>query len=150
IRELSALLGVPARGAEMAARFERRLESIAPTRLGDDALYVGPVGGQLYGGTRGTNYHDVLIAAGLRDAAADAGYEGWPVYGAETVLTLDPSWIVTPAEHAEGFCARPGFDVLQACVADQVIGIEGRVLNDPGWGMLDAAEALHHAVRAAR
>lgn len=144
VRQLAALLAVPARGEALAERFARRLDAVAPPPGPDAprALYVQRLGAELYGGAAGTSYHDVLEAAGLRDAAAEAGREGWPRYAAEELLALDPDLLVTPAGGEEAVCRFPGLDALRACRGGRVLAVDDALLGDPGFGMLGAAEAL--------
>ena len=146
-RTLGRLVGAPERAEAMAERFERRLAAIAaPGAERPGALYVGAWGSQLFGGAAGTSYHDVLVAAGLRDVAADDGLTGWPTYDAERLLVLDPEWLVVPASNGDAFCGRERFAAMQACREGRVAAIDDHILGDPGYGMLPAAEALHRRV----
>lgn len=148
---LGRLVAAPERAEAMARRFEQRMAAVAvPGAERPSALYVGAWGSQLFGGAAGTSYHDVLVAAGLRDVAAEAGLEGWPTYSVERLLLLDPEWLVVPASSREALCRREGLAALGACEAGRVAAIDDRVLGDPGYGMLPAAEALHRRVFGAR
>lgn len=147
VRTLAALVGVPERGEALAARLSRRYRNIADGRFLDAGMYLGVVGGRLYGGAAGTNYHDVLVGAGLRDLAAERGLRGWPPLTSEEVLALDPPWIVTAAGQERALCARPGLDALRACQGGKVLGVDERYLGDPGLGLVEAAELLHEELR---
>ena len=117
IHELAWLLGDEARGDAFVRRFTRRMAAVARGLAQErrkSALYVAVYGDKLYGGTRGTSYHDVMSAAGLVDVAA-ARYHDWPAYTAEDLLALDPEWIVTSAGMGELLCRRPGLERLRAC-----------------------------------
>ena len=148
IEQLAALLGVPERGERLASQFERRFRRVAAGLLSDpqQALYLGIHGDRLYGGARGSSYHDVLTAAGLVDAASVAGFDGWPHYTSEDILGVGPRWIVTQAGSEGTLCRHPGFERLEACTEQRVVGIDPELLVDPGFGMLEAAEAIHDAV----
>ena len=149
IHQVSSLLGVPERGQALAREFERRLNAVAadiPPSARRRGLYVGIHGDRLYGGTARTSFHDVLQAAGLIDVAAEAGYEGWPAFTSEELLTLNPQWIITNKGREDAFCRHAGFDALVACQASQVRGIDTDLLSDPGLGILEAAEAVRDAV----
>ncbi len=143
VRTLAALVGVPERGEALAARVSRRYRNIADGGFLDAGIYLGVVGGQIYGGAAGTNFHDVLIGAGLRDRAAERGLRGWPPLTSEEILALDPPWIVTSAGQERALCDRPGLDMLPACRDRKVVGVEERYLSDPGLGLVEAAELLH-------
>lgn len=151
LRNVSAigwLVGRPAAARELARRFEARLRSIAqglPEQDRRGALYLGLHGSALYGGTRGSSFHDVLTAAGLVDVAA-AHLQGWPTYDPETLLTLDPEVIVTQSGMRAPLCGRSELGRLRACgPSGEVIEVEAQLLNDAGLGMLDAAEVIHWA-----
>lgn len=142
---IGALLGDAERGRVLARTFAARLKRVA-VPLGDRArrraLYLWAASGHLYGGTRDTNYHDVLTHAGLIDVAARS-YSGWPEYRAEQVVALDPELIITREGLAETICGHPGLVGLTACrVSGRVIELPAGLIEEPGMAMLDAAERL--------
>jgi iron complex transport system substrate-binding protein len=149
IRQLAAVLDVPERGQELADDLLRELEAVSADVSPEDrrrGLYVGIHGDRLYGGTTGTSFHDVLVAGGLIDMAAEAGFHGWPAFTNEQLLSLDPPWIVTNPGTERSLCRHPGFQSLSACRTGQVRSIETHLLTDPGLGILQAAEAVHAVV----
>ena len=149
IRQLAAVLDVPGRGEKLADDLLRRLEAVSAGVAEADrrrGLYVGVHGDRLYGGTSGTSFHDVLAAGGLIDVAAEAGFQGWPAYTNEQLLSLDPPWIITNPGTEQSLCRHPGFQSLSACRTGQVRSIQTRLLTDPGLGIVQAAEAVHAAV----
>jgi len=149
LRNVSAigwLVGRPEAARELAASFRSRLEAIArhlPAASRRGALYVGVHGNELYGGTRGSSYHDVLRYAGLDDVAARA-YQGWPSYDPEALLTLDPEVVVTQLGMRAALCGRAELGRLRACgERGSVLEIDAQLLSDAGLGMLEAAERIH-------
>jgi iron complex transport system substrate-binding protein len=152
IRTLGALVGREAEADRLAISFERRLRAVAsdlPAEQRQRGLYVSAYGKQLYGGARGTSYHDVLVHAGLRDVAE--GYEGWPAFDPEQVLQLDPDVLVTKRGMARELCAAPGLSALRACRGQaRIVEIDADLIDDPGLPMLDAAEELHARVYGER
>jgi len=149
IGQLAAVLDVPDRGEKLADDLLRRLAAVSAGIPDGDrrrGLYVGVHGDRLYGGTAGTSFHDVLVAGGLIDVAKEAGFNGWPAYTNEQLLSLDPPWIVTNPGTERSLCRHPGFHSLSACRTGQVRSIETDLLTDPGLGIVQAAEALHAAV----
>ncbi len=149
IRQLTAVLDVPERGKALADELVRELEAVSADIADEDrqrGLYVGIHGDRLYGGTAGTSFHDVLVAGGLIDVAAEAGFHGWPAYTNEQLLSLDPPWVITNPGTERSLCRHPGFRSLSACRAGQVRSIETDLLTDPGLGIVQAAEAVHAAV----
>jgi iron complex transport system substrate-binding protein len=146
--KLARVLGAPERGVSFGRALAERMARVAAP-LGDRprrrGLYVTFISGHLFGGTRGTSYHDVLSAAGLVDVAADR-FEGWPEYSTEQVLELAPDVVVMKAGGRAGLCAHPALGRLAACGrADGVLELPGGLLEDPGPAMLLAAEALFRA-----
>ena len=149
ILQLATVLGVENRGERLSNELLRELHEVSADVADEDrqrGLYVGIHGDRLYGGTEGTSFHDVLVAGGLTDVAAEAGYEGWPAYTSEQLLSLDPPWIITNPGTERSLCDHPGFESLSACREGRVRGVDTDLLTDPGLGMLPAAEAVHAAV----
>ncbi len=149
IRQLAAVLGMPERGERLADDLVRRLEAVSTDIAEEDrrrGLYVGIHGDRLYGGTAGTSFHDVLVAGGLIDMAAEAGFHGWPAFTNEQLLSLDPPWIITNPGTERSLCRHPGFESLSACRAGHIRSVETDLLTDPGLGIVQAAEAVHAAV----
>ncbi len=149
IRQMTTVVGVPDRGAELVERLLRDLADVASDIPKEDrhrGLYVGIHGDRLYGGTAGTSFHDVLVAGGLIDVAAEAGLQSWPAFTNEQLLSLDPPWIVTNPGTEEALCRHPGLQALRACRLGQVRSVDTDLLTDPGLGMVDAAWAVRRAV----
>lgn len=150
IHAVAALLGDPERGRRYAEKLVRRMEAVAqdiPQSSRKGAMYVASYGNKLFGGTKGSSYHDVLTHAGLIDVAAEA-YRDWPHYDPEQLLALDPDIIVTSEGLGAGLCAVSGLDRLRACADGRkgIIELPGDLLGDPGARMLEAAERLRDRV----
>lgn len=144
----SACDAVPA-GRRYATALERRMAAVAadvPAAEHRRGIYLGVYGDRYFGGTLGTSYHDVLLAAGLRDAAAADGFTGWPQYAIEQLLEIDPEIIVTRRGMRASICEHPTLRALRACTEGSVVELDEAILDDPGPGMLDAAEAIRAAV----
>jgi ABC-type Fe3+-hydroxamate transport system substrate-binding protein len=106
-------------------------------------------GGKIFGSGSGTSYHDVITAAGLRDLGAEH-FNGWPDWTSEQVLTLNPEVIVTRSGLASVICETPSLHGLRVCSGHgKIAEIAEELLNDPGPGMLPAAEELFAQVYAA-
>lgn len=142
---IAALLGDEERGLAYGRTFLGRMRRVA-LPLGDRprrrALFLSVVGGNVFGGTRGTSYHDVLVHAGLEDVAAQR-YRDWPQYRPEEIAALDPEVVVTSESGARAVCGHPALEQLRACrPPGAVLTLPGTLLADPGPAMLDAAEQL--------
>jgi iron complex transport system substrate-binding protein len=154
ILAIASLLGDRSRGERLWQRFSRRMRAVAsdvPASQRKAAIYLGIYAGKVFGGTRGTSYHDVLTAAGLNDLAA-AHYQGWPQYDPEQLLALDPPYIVTGLGMAQALCENHWYSQLRACASGRsgLVEMPSELLGDPGLRMLDAAETLHERVYGAR
>jgi iron complex transport system substrate-binding protein len=148
IRELAEVLGHPERGEWFATGLVQRMSAIAADVPASDkprAIHLSVYGDSLFGGALGTSYHDVLVAAGLVDAAS--AYRGWPQYTAEQVLMMDPDVIVTNMGMRERLCAHAGLAGLRACKGPRgVVEVDADLLGDPGPAMVDAARWVRNAV----
>lgn len=151
IRELADLIGAPERGALLERQVTDAMHTVAadiPRDRRRRGMYINSYGGRLFGGSVGTSYHDVLVAAGLIEAADR--YRGWPSYTTEQILEIDPDVMVTSAGMRRRICEHASFEKLQACLtAGGIIEIDGAWLSDPGLVMVDAARAVRDAVYGA-
>ncbi|GDY12907.1 hypothetical protein LBMAG53_17850 [Planctomycetota bacterium] len=147
MRRLGAVVGNADGGERLARMLVHRMQAVSATLPKDrprrTAIVLAPTLDKLYGSTEGTSAHDVLIAAGLIDAAAAAGFHDWPDYAPEQILALDPDRIVVPAGKASALRALPALASLRA-IRDPagVIEIDPGLLSNAGPLMADAAEAL--------
>jgi iron complex transport system substrate-binding protein len=156
ISVIGRLVGRPTTADVLAQSLERRMQAIAghiPEDQRPTGLYLSTYGDAIYGGGEGTNYHDVIVAAGLRDAATPR-YPDWIRYTPEMLIALDPEIIVTHDGMTDALCKHPGLSQLRACGRDRTAGriveVSGALLDNPGLVMLDAAEAVFEAVHGSR
>lgn len=144
LARIGDLLGRGEEGRLIGQRLSERLARIAdPSAVGQRAVYVAAFSGTLFGGTTGTSYHDVLVAAGCVDAAATI-YAGWPQYSVEQLITLAPELIVTKRGMGDVLRALPGMNAMHST---RIIELTGELLEDPGPRLLEAAEELHAALK---
>jgi len=147
LRRIAAIVGSPERGERLASQLERRLAAVAADLPASQprlrALILTPVVDKVYGGTTGTSFHDIVVAAGLIDAAAGRFADPWPAIGAEDALAIDPDVIVTRGAATEDLRRIPGFSQLRALRSGLVIELPVELYDSPGLSMLDAAELLH-------
>jgi iron complex transport system substrate-binding protein len=145
VSSLGLLLGDGERSQRLLQGFGSRMRAVS-ARLGTRkplrALYLSTLGPDLQGGTSGTSYHDIMVAAGLVDVAAES-YRDWPAYSSEQVLALRPDIIVTREGFGAGICGYPGMDHIEPCRGQgRIVELTGELLDEPGLAMLDAAEEL--------
>ncbi|MEM6370871.1 MAG: ABC transporter substrate-binding protein [Myxococcota bacterium] len=146
IEVLGQLLKEPARAERLRNDYLRNLsalESAVSDRDRPRGIYLSVLGDSLFGGTVGSSYADLLHYGGIRDLAAERGFEGWPRYSPEQLLALDPPVIVTGLGRRKAICRHALLGRLSAC------GKEGRVVempnknhSDPGLGLVHAAQDL--------
>lgn len=151
IVRLGWLVGAPERARSFAAHFVQRMNAVAadvPRAARKRALYVGVYGTQLFGGSSGTSYHDVLTHAGLLDVAAER-FTGWPSYTPEQLLTMAPELVVTQTGGGTLLCRHTELSALGACATGRIVEIDEALINDAGVRMLDAAELVRAAVYGA-
>ena len=147
MRRLGAVVGNADGGERLAHLVIRRMQAVRstlpPDRPRRTAIVLAPTLDKLYGSTVGTSAHDVLLAAGLVDAAAEAGFRDWPDYAPEQILALDPDRMVVASGKAAALRTLPALASLRA-VRDPagIIEIDAGLLSNAGPLMADAAEAL--------
>lgn len=93
IRRMGDILGVAEKAEEMAATFERGVAEAAKDRCGADpaALAYDQNGIALGAGTLADS---VMRAAGLRNIAAEGGYDGMRPYPLELLVTRAPDIVI--------------------------------------------------------
>ncbi|MEL6428131.1 MAG: ABC transporter substrate-binding protein [Planctomycetota bacterium] len=154
IRTLGGLLDAVDRANALEGRLVRQLwalDAAVPPAERVPGLYLGVYGDSFTGGTTGTSYADLLVYGGVRDVAAEAGFDGWPRYDPEDLLALDPSVIVTTRGGGIALRNHSLLGRLRAC------GPEGRIVElpdgyavDPGFGLVEAAQAVQTALHPER
>lgn len=149
VESLGLLIGAPERASAYAAALTRRMRAVSrdgQTLRPARTIYLAAYGERIFGGAAETSFHDVIVHAGLRDAAAEAGLSGWPELSPERVLALDPELVLTHTGMAQVICRLPGMSELAPCGGGgRVIELPQALLDDPGPGMIEAAEALREA-----
>jgi iron complex transport system substrate-binding protein len=150
IEAIGLLIGQAERARAYAHALEARMTRLArdvPESKRPRAAYLAVYADKLYGGAARTSYHDVLVHAGLIDAAAQAGLSGWPELTAEQVLSLRPEVLLTKPGMGAVLCRHAGLSELRPCRGTgRLIELDGVLLDDPGPAMLEATEALYEAV----
>jgi len=150
ILAIGHLIGEPERAALYARHFEERLSRVAATRAGKPrptAMYISIYGDRMYGGAGRTSYHEVLVHAGLRDVAAEAGLDGWPELTNERILALDPEVILTQQNMGAVICRHAGLAGIKPCSGrGKIVELPWQFLEDPGPSMLDTTEMLYDAL----
>lgn len=154
IRALGALLEVPERAERIEKEFVRQLwalETSVPADVHVPGMYLSLYGDHFSGGSAGTSYADVLHYGGVLDVAAEKGFSGWPQYGPEELLAIDPPLIVTSEGMGAAIREHSLLRGLRACGSEgRIVEISGTYLGDPGLGIVEAARRLQEAVHPER
>ncbi|MCX8039893.1 MAG: ABC transporter substrate-binding protein [Planctomycetota bacterium] len=150
VRRVASAIAAPERGERLVAILEARRQALAARapRPPPRALVLIPIGDEVYGGSVGSSFHDLLRCAGLADAAAGQLREPWPRYTAELVHRLAPELIVTRAGGGRLLERLPGYRELPAIRAQRLVELPEELFDSPGSGILDAAERLQELLRA--
>ena len=145
----AAALGQGARGEALNLEIEARLAALgARGRSRVTALYVTP-GGVTAG--KDTMIDAIFSAAGVGNAASDAGLSYWPPLSAESLIADPPAFIVTGffsanSERVNHWSAARHPALKKALRTIPRIDLDADILDCPGWFSLDAAEKIRDAV----
>tara|TARA_R110000782_G_scaffold93527_6_gene177050 strand:- start:1196 stop:1999 length:804 start_codon:yes stop_codon:yes gene_type:complete len=138
---IARALGVPERGVEMVAEFDRRLAALELDDEPREALYMTPTG--VTSGP-GTLVHEMLKAAGLRNFETRAGWHSLPL---ERLAYEQPDLVA--AAFFDIDTIRPElWSPMRHPVARRQLGeqpavmLQGAWTSCGAWFLLDAVEAL--------
>ncbi len=134
-------LGVPRRGAELAADMKARLAAITGSSGGPRALYVTPAG--VTAGP-GTLIHEMLTAAGLTNFQDAAGWHPIPLeHLAYDQPDLVAAGFFDTMTHRIGAWSSTRHPVARRQLGDRdVVFLKGAWIACGGWFVMDAIEAL--------
>ncbi|MDP4094925.1 MAG: ABC transporter substrate-binding protein [Bacillota bacterium] len=100
VTDIANLIGEKNRGSEIVNSMDQKLKEISD-KLGalkpDEKLTVLDYSEMGSTSGKNTNFDDIVTRAGLINAAAKAGLEGWPQISKEEIVKLNPDVIVVPA-----------------------------------------------------
>jgi iron complex transport system substrate-binding protein len=130
-------------GIERAAEMRRSIALMERALDGIDR----PVGlNVFFGYTSGANTFigDVMETGGLRNGAAERGVSGFDPINDETVVALDPEWIVVPEN--SGVPETPAYNSTTAVREGNVVVVDTNYLQQPAPRAVIAAETILEAV----
>ena len=130
-------------GVERAAEMRRSIASMQRVLNGTER----PVGlNVFFGYTSGANTFigDVMETGGLRNGAAERGVSGFDPINDETVVALDPEWIVVPEN--SGVPETPAYNTTTAVREGNVVVVDTNYLQQPAPRAVIAAETILAAV----
>ncbi|THE65771.1 ABC transporter substrate-binding protein [Salinadaptatus halalkaliphilus] len=142
---IGSLVGECEGTAETVAWMDEELELVESTIEGEDrpdVLYT------FFGFTagEGTFIDTIIETAGGTNVAAEAGIEEYAELNEETVIEMDPDWIVLNT-NSPTVPDSPAYDSTTAVENDQAVIIDVNHLNRPGprtvHAVSELAEALH-------
>ena len=149
---LAKLFGVPDRGAALRADLEERRARLAASPYFGTGLTALSYTNFGTGGTTagaGTTMDVALGLAGLENAAAEAGIEGYGSLPSEHLLAIDPDFLVVSAGDGQGDSASlrylretPALRSLRALAAGRILVLPSALAATTSIRLLDAAETL--------
>ena len=149
IRTIGRAVGAEQQAEQLIGTMDRKIESVArrlpPRDKWPSALVYGQSG--WVAGT-GTTQTDLFAAAGLRNAAADAGIAGFAQVSEEEVLALAPDYLVVVqqsvrmAQHEEWLLNNPALAPLPAVRDKRFLTLPGPLLTTASHRIADAVFEL--------
>jgi len=150
IAAIGALLEERERAASLMALIERRtadLEGAIQQQERPWGLYLSVAGDDFLGGSKGSNYADLLRLGGVRDLAEKEGYAFFPRYNSEELIEMAPELLVTQRGMGPVVCGHSVLRSLPACgPGGRVIELGAEESWDSGLGILDEAARLQRKV----
>ena len=140
------LTGNCAAGIRRAAEMRRSIELMERVLDGEER----PVGlNVFFGYTSGANTFigDVMETGGLRNGAAEANVSGFQVINDESVVALNPEWIVVPENSPVPQTAA--YNSTTAVQEGNVVVVDTNYLQQPAPRAVSAAETVLEAVHPA-
>lgn len=137
---IAAVLGHPERGEALAERMDAELEQAGQGRR-YRALYVTPAG--ITTG-EGTMVHEILVAAGFENVAAQGGARGWLDLPLELLVLDPPELIVTgffnmATNHVDNWSPTEHPAMRRQLAETPTIHLDGAWLACGAWFMASAA-----------
>ncbi|MFB6092978.1 MAG: PGF-CTERM-anchored ABC transporter substrate-binding protein [Haloquadratum sp.] len=136
---IGRLTGNCAAGRERAAEMRRSIDLMRRVLEGEPR----PVGlNVFYGYTSGANTFigDVMETAGLQNGAAAAGITGFKPINDETVVAMDPAWIVVP--EGSPVPENAAYNSTTAVRTGQIVRVNANYLQQPAPRSVRAAETI--------
>jgi iron complex transport system substrate-binding protein len=102
-----------------------------------------PVGlNYFFGFTSGKNTFigNVMVTAGLENGAANHGITGFRMINEETVVAMDPAWIVIPSGASVPDTA--GYQSTTAVERGQIVRVDSNLLQQPAPRVVQAVETI--------
>lgn len=133
------LVGECSAGRARADEMRRSIKDIE-SALADESTPVGL--NVFYGYTSGANTFigSVMETGGLVNGAAEEGITGFRAINDETVVKINPDWIVTPS--GVPVPKNPAYNSTTAVKKDQIISVNTNYLQQPAPRVIQAVEVV--------
>ena len=133
------LVGECSAGRARADEMRRSIKDIE-SALADESTPVGL--NVFYGYTSGANTFigSVMETGGLENGAAKEGITGFRPINDETVVKINPNWIVTPS--GASVPKNPAYNSTTAVKKDQIISVNANYLQQPAPRVVQAVEVI--------
>jgi len=126
-------------GTERAAEIRQSVDQMERALEGSER----PVGlNYFYGYTSGSNtfISDLMQTGGLQNGAADAGITGFAMLNDETVVEMNPEWIIAPT--GSSIPETAAYTTTNASQKDNIIRVDTNLLQQPAPRSVQAAEQI--------
>jgi iron complex transport system substrate-binding protein len=153
LRLIGRAVGEESRAETVIEEMRRKLEA-ARTRLrpGSEGLRTLYLAAGNFSSGAGTSIHEILTAAGLKNAAAEAGIKGHVKLAPEQIMQIDPNLILIASgyERDRGFRQALENDAqlsaVRAVKEKRIVEIQARGVLTVSHHVADAVESLVEAV----
>ena len=141
IQHMADGLGQSERGQALVAEFRNRLQAVAASHSGNNALYMTPAGVTT---GPGSLMHEMIRAAGLENFQEKPGWHSLPlerlVYEQPDIIV--PAFFETLANHPNAWSPSNHPVARKQLAGPDVLPLQGDWTACAGWFILDAIEAL--------
>ncbi|MEL7449982.1 MAG: ABC transporter substrate-binding protein [Pseudomonadota bacterium] len=141
IESLAAGMGEPARGAQVVTNMRARLERVASSARERAALYMTPSGVTT---GPGSLVHEMLVAAGLQNFQAQAGWQPIPLerLAYESPDLVAAAFFDTHTNHPDAWSPMRHPVARDQLRDRETVMLKGAWTACSGWFLMDAVEAL--------
>lgn len=150
VKEKTLLTGALTGNCETANdrvdRMDARLETVQQAVSGEERpRVIYPLGGGFVAGN-GTFLHEIILTAGGRNVAAEAGIEGYGSMSIELIVTENPEWLVLNEGLPKSALQMYAYNHTTAIRDDQIVRVNPNYANQPAPRVVLAVETIAKAL----
>lgn len=127
---------------DRVAWMEDRLDAVRQAVEGEPRpAVIYPLGGGFVAG-KGTFLHEIILAAGGRNVAAEANITGYAKISVEVIVTRDPEWLILNEGLPRSGIQMYAYNHTTAGRQEQIIRVNPNYANQPGPRVVLAVETI--------